>query len=141
VGGGNAARVAGGDPVRQMLPGSSAPLEIRIASLVLAGGGLVFLSTFLVLGIQSGDLGSIILPAPVALISLGLGAALLAGARSVRVPALLWTLLAAILYASFALLAFDVWLAVLSGVLAGAHVYSLVLQLTLPARRHMGSTT
>jgi hypothetical protein len=127
--------------MKQVLPGSSAPLEIKVASLVLAGGGLLFLLTFLVLGIQAGDLGTVILPAPVALISLGLGAGLLAGVRAVRIPALLWTVLAAILYASFALLAFDVWLAVLSGVLAAAHVYSLVLQITLPARRHMGSAT
>jgi hypothetical protein len=127
--------------MKQVLPGSSAPLEIKVASLVLAAGGLLFLLTFLVLGIQAGDLGTVILPAPVAVISLGLGAGLLAGVRAVRIPALLWTVLAAILYAAFALLAFDVWLAVLSGVLAAAHVYSLVLQITLPARRHMGSAT
>ncbi|GAA3435772.1 hypothetical protein [Kutzneria kofuensis] len=127
--------------MRQVLPGASAPVEIKIASLVLAGGGLVFLLTFLVLGIQVGDLGSIILPAPVAVISLGLGAGLLGGVRPVRIPALLWTILVAVLYASFALLAVDVWIAVLSGVLAAATVYSLVMQITLPARRHMGSTT
>jgi len=127
--------------VKQVLPGSSAPLEIKIASLVLAGGGLVFLLTFLVLGIQAGDLGSLILPGPVALISLGLGAGLLAGVGPVRFPALLWTVLVALLDASFALLASEVWLAVLSGVLAAAHVYALVLQITLPARRHMGSAT
>jgi hypothetical protein len=127
--------------VKQVLPGSSAPLEIKLASLVLAGGGLLFLLTFLVLGIQAGDLGSVILPAPVAVISLGLGAGLLAGARPVRIPALLWTVLAAVLYAAFALLATEIWLAVLTGVLAAAHVYSLVLQITLPARRHMGSAT
>ncbi|MFC0545252.1 hypothetical protein [Kutzneria chonburiensis] len=127
--------------MRQVLPGSAAPVEIKIAALVLAGGGLVFLLTFLVLGIQAGDLGSIILPAPVAVISLGLGAGLLGGIRPVRIPALLWTVLCALLYASFALLAIEVWIAVLSGILAAAHVYSLVLQITLPARRHMGSTT
>ena len=127
--------------MKQVLPGSSAPLEIKVASLILAGGGLVFLLTFLVLGIQVGDLGSIILPAPVAVISLGLGAGLLGGIRPVRIPALLWTVLVAVLQASFALLATDVWLAVLSGVLAAAHVYALVLQITLPARRHMGSVT
>jgi hypothetical protein len=127
--------------VKPVLPGAPAPLEIKVASLILAGGGLLFLLTFLVLGIQAGDLGSVILPAPVAVISLGLGAGLLAGVRPVRIPALLWTVLVAILYAAFALLAFDVWLAVLSGVLAAAHVYALVLQITLPARRHMGSAT
>jgi hypothetical protein len=127
--------------MKQMLPGSSAPTEIKVAALVLAGGGLVFLLTFLVLGIQADDLGSIILPAPVAVISLGLGAGLLGGVRPVRVPALLWTVLCALLYASFALLAVDVWIAVLSGMLAAAHIYSLVMQITLPARRHMGSAT
>ena len=125
----------------KVLPGSAAPLEIRLASLVLAGGGLLFLLTFLVLGIQAGDIGSITLPAPVAVISLGLGAALLGGVRAVRIPALLWTVLVALLYASFALLAFEIWLAALCGVLAAAHVYALVLQITLPARRHMGSRT
>jgi hypothetical protein len=125
--------------VRQVLPGSSAPLEIKIASLVLAGGGLVFLLTFLVLGLQAGDLGAVILPGPVAVISLGLGAALLAGVRALRVPVLLWTILVAVLLASFALLANMIWLAALTAALAAAHVYSLVLQITLPARRHMGS--
>lgn len=127
--------------MRPVLPGSSAPLEIKISSLVLAAGGLLFLLTFLVLGLQAGDLGSVILPAPVAVISLGLGAGLLGGIRPVRIPALLWTVLAALLYAAFALLASEIWLAVLCGVLAAAHVYSLVLQITLPARRHMGSAT
>ena len=127
--------------MKQVLTGSSAPLEIKLASLVLAGGGLVFLLTFLVLGIQAGDLGSVILPGPVAVISLGLGAGLLAGVRPVRVPALLWTVLVALLQAAFAVLATEVWLAVLSGILAAAHVYALVLQITLPARRHMGSAT
>ncbi|MFI9385537.1 hypothetical protein [Kutzneria sp. NPDC052558] len=126
--------------MKQVLPGSAAPLEIKIASLVLAGGGLLFLLTFVVLGLQAGDLGSLILPAPIAVISLGLGAALLAGVRPARIPALLWTVLVAIVYASFALLAFEIWLAVLCGVLAAAHVYALVLQITLPARRHLGST-
>jgi hypothetical protein len=114
-------------------------LEIRIAALVLGGGGLVFLLTFVALAFEANDIGTLILPAPVAVISLALGSGLIAGIRFLRLPALLWTVVVAVVQASFALLSTEVWLAVLSGLLAAAHVYGLVLQITLPARRHMGS--
>jgi hypothetical protein len=121
------------------LPGSSAPLEIRLAALVSGVGGLLFLTGALAWGLQVPDLSVATVPGVDAVVGLVLGAGLLAGLRFARMPALVWAGLMAMLQAVLALGYAPVWLRVLCGFLAAAHVYLLVLLNTAPARSYFGA--
>jgi hypothetical protein len=125
--------------IQKLLPGDEAPLEIRIAALILGGGGVLFLVASLVWALRIGDTGLLAWPGIIAVVGVALGAGLIAGPRFVRLPSLVWTTLVAIIQLVFALAgAAPWWLLVLCGLLAVGHIYALVLQITLPARHYFG---
>ncbi|AHI00405.1 hypothetical protein GCM10010174_65090 [Kutzneria viridogrisea] len=118
--------------------GGSAPLEVRVAALVFALGGLLFAGGSFAWGTQIGDTSVAIVPAVDAVVGLLLGGLLAVGARAARMPAFVWAALITILQIVLALGVAPVWLRILCGLLAAAHVYAFVLLNTAPAGRYLG---
>jgi hypothetical protein len=120
------------------LPGSSAPPEIRLAALLSGVGGLLFLVGARAWGLQVADPRVATVPGVDAVVGLAIGAGLLAGFRLAKLPAVVWAVLIAILQVVLALGVAPIWLRILCGLLAAAHVYALVLLNTAPARAYLG---
>ncbi|MEU4803241.1 hypothetical protein [Actinosynnema sp. NPDC023587] len=114
------------------------PVEVRLAVLIGAVGGLLFVVEGLVRWQGDGDPAWIKFPIIVLVLELLVAGGLLAGLRLVR-PA------GAVLYALIGLIHLlavlgdgPVWVRVLSGVLSALHVFGVVLLNTRPSRLHFG---
>lgn len=114
--------------------------EVRVSALLVGGAGLVFLLESLFLLPRQG-VGILYLP----LAEFALNAAttwiILTGNRVLRAPALVVVVLGVLVHMVILLGAGPVWARIVSGVLAAASVYALVILNTKPIRIHFGLDT
>ncbi|MFD9741406.1 hypothetical protein [Umezawaea sp. NPDC059074] len=116
---------------------SSTPPEVLIASIVAAGGALLFLLVGVIRWQVDGDAGWVRFPAIVAVLEIAIAAGLMVGFRPARITAIIVFLLLALLHLLATLNTGPVWVRVVSGVLSAAHVYGVVLLNTAPALVHL----
>ncbi|OLR94245.1 hypothetical protein [Actinokineospora bangkokensis] len=113
------------------------PLEVRLALALLSGAALVFLLEGLVLQLTS-DPGFLRLPLVATLLAALVVGTLWARWRLARLAGGVFGVLVAVLHVMIALSDQVWWLRVVSGLLAAANVYAVVLLLTRPADLHFG---
>ena len=112
---------------------SSTPPEVLIASIVAAGGALLFLLVGVIRWQIDGDAGWVRFPAIVAVLELAVAAGLMVAFRPARITGIIVFLLLALLHLLATLNTGPVWARVVAGVLSAAHVYGVVLLNTAPA--------
>lgn len=113
------------------------PIEVRLAMLITGGAALVFLVVAIIRQLTEGGAGLLLVPiylVVLAVIAIGL---LIWRPRNVQLVFGIAVLLPVLLHLLVVLGNQVWWLRVLSGVLAAAYVYSLVLVNTKPARMHL----
>lgn len=120
--------------------GARAPLEIRLACLLLVAGALAFvLAGALRIAVEGGTAdGLLFVPLLQLAVAIGIAGGLLRGIRTARLVGVLFVLVVALLHMSIALQAFPVWVRVASGLIAASQVYVAVLLNTRPALQHAG---
>ena len=125
------------EDAKQVQVPAGRPLEVRLAMAVNAGAALVFLVVAIIRQVTEG--GSGLLPVPIYLVILAaIAIALLVWRpRNVQVVFGIAVLLPVLLHLLVVLGNQVWWLRTLSGVLAAAYLYSLVLVNTKPARLHL----
>jgi hypothetical protein len=116
-----------------MGPRKTVPPEVLIASVVAAGGALLFLLVGVIRWQVDGDAGWVRFPVIVAVLELVVAAGLMVGFRPARITAIILFLLLSLLHLLATLNTGPVWVRVVSGVLSAAHVYGVVLLNTAPA--------
>jgi hypothetical protein len=118
-------------------PARRARFDVRVSALLVGGGGLVFLAESL---IQLSSQGAGILELPIIALVLQSAAAaiILTGNRMARPVALIVVILAALMHMVILLGEGPVWTRIVSGLLAAAQMYALVLLNTKPVRAHFG---
>jgi hypothetical protein len=116
-----------------MGPRRSVPPEVFIASVVAAGGALLFLLVGVIRWQLDGDAGWVRFPVIVAALELVVAAGLVVGFRPARITAIIVFLLLSLLHLLATLNTGPVWVRVVSGLLSAAHVYGVVLLNTAPA--------
>ena len=114
----------------------NAPTEARLATLIGAAGGLVFVLMGLIQWQVEDDSAWIKFPVIVAVLELLAVGGLVAGLRAARLTAASVFGLVALIHLLAVLNQGPVWIRVLSGVLSAAHVFAVVLLNTKPARIH-----
>jgi hypothetical protein len=114
------------------------PREIALSLLVLGGGAVLFLAlaALRLAGEGGGDL--LRLPTVLMIMAVAVCAGLVFRLRFARVVSIVVTLLVAAIYLLLTLGDGPPWVRLISGVLAAAHVYVLVMVNTEPARRYLG---
>jgi hypothetical protein len=124
------------DP-KQLAAMTQRPIEVRLAMAINAGAALVFLVLAIVRQITEG--GSGLLPVPIYLVILAaIAVALLIWRpRNVQLLFGIAALLPVLLHLLVVMGNQVWWLRTLSGVLAAAYLYSVVLVNTKPARIHL----
>ncbi|MEO6089584.1 MAG: hypothetical protein ABIQ18_41400 [Umezawaea sp.] len=120
-----------------MGPRKTVPPEVLIASVVAAGGALLFLLVGVIRWQVDGDVGWVRFPVIVAVLELVVAAGLMVGFRPARITAIILFLLLSLLHLLATLNTGPVWVRVVSGVLSAAHVYGVVLLNTAPALTYL----
>jgi hypothetical protein len=121
-------------PVRTV---AGVPVDVWLCALLIGGSGVVFLVDS-VIRLAATHNGSVVGSVVVAVIEAAAAAAVVFGYRPVRPVVLLVVVLIALLQVEFVLGGGMVWTRVVSGFLAAAHVYALVVLNTKPLRAHFG---
>ncbi|GAA1341680.1 hypothetical protein [Saccharothrix algeriensis] len=116
-----------------------APTEVRLATLVGAAGGLLFLLEGALRWQGDGDAAWVRFPLVVLVLELLVVGGLLARLRPARLTAAVVYGLVGLVHLLAVLNQGPVWVRVLSGVLSAGHVFGLVLLNTRPARLHFGA--
>jgi hypothetical protein len=115
----------------------SPPLEVRLAAVLLVGGGLVFLAVGLVRIPSEGADGGLLMPPLLQLVlAVGVAGGLLHGMRSARLAGMLLALVAGLVHSVIALGPIPFWARAVSAVIAASQVYVAVLLNTRPALQH-----
>lgn len=128
------------EPNRPALSAAWQRTEVRISALLVGGAGLVFLlESLFLLPVQ----GTGILYLPLAVFALNAVTTwiILTGNRVLRAPALVVVVLGVLVHMVILLGGGPLWSRILSGVLAAASVYALVILNTKPVRIHFGLDT
>ncbi|RKT56823.1 hypothetical protein [Saccharothrix australiensis] len=116
-----------------------APVEVRLATLVGAAGGLLFVVEGLIRLQADGDAAWVKFPLIVLVLELLVVGGLLARLRPARLTGAVVYALVALIQLLAVLNEGPVWVRVLSGLLSAGHVFGLVLLNTRPARLHFGA--
>lgn len=110
------------------------PLEVRLAAGIIAGAAAVFLG----LAWLAEDIGTLRFPVGSAMVAVIVVGLLFTSSRTARVAAIGAVTLLALAHTLIALGGLPWWARTISGVLAAAHVYVVILLLTRPARVYFG---
>ncbi|CCH34084.1 hypothetical protein ABZ816_09700 [Actinosynnema sp. NPDC047251] len=114
------------------------PIEVRLAVLVGAVGGLLFVVEGLIRWQGDGDPGWIRFPIILLVLELLVAGGLLAGLRLLRPAGAVVYMLVGLIHLLAVLGEGPVWVLVLSGLLSALHIFGAVLLNTRPARLHFG---
>ncbi|WP_433263611.1 hypothetical protein ACQPZF_32695 [Actinosynnema sp. CS-041913] len=115
-----------------------APAEVRLAALIGAAGGLLFVLEGLIRWQLDGDGAVVKFPLIVLVLELLAVGGLLARFRPARLTAAFVYGLVGLIHLLAVLNQGPVWVRLLSGVLSAAHIFAVVLLNTRPARLHFG---
>ncbi|MEV0680502.1 hypothetical protein AB0I60_28705 [Actinosynnema sp. NPDC050436] len=114
------------------------PIEVRLAVLVGAVGGLLFVVEGLIRWQGDGDPSWIKFPVILLVLELLVAGGLVAGLRLVRPVGAVVYALVALVHLLAVLNEGPAWVRVLSGLLSALHVFGVVLLNTRPSRLHFG---
>ncbi|MBB5955789.1 hypothetical protein FHS29_002370 [Saccharothrix tamanrassetensis] len=115
-----------------------APTEVRLATLIGAAGGLLFVLEGLIRWQSDGDSAWIRFPVIILVLELLAVGGLLARFRPARLTAAFIYGLVGLIHLLAVLNQGPVWVRLLSGVLSAGHIFAVVLLNTRPARLHFG---
>lgn len=114
------------------------PVELRLATALLAGSALAFLLTALLLMSTEGGAGWLQLPLLQLALAIGVAGGVLTGIRLARYAGIAVALLGGLLHMVLALQSGPWWARIVSGLLAIVQVYAAVLLNTKPAVEFTG---